>query len=188
ELDQYINYTAQELDLDRAVIWQELRALGVKPPNASKSSRIKAKPNKTSLSPRYSIEQQLIEVLFQNPDFIPIAKENFSCDDFNHPVFSEIAKVLWRVSEAKNNISVQDLVDECNDQEIQSVVSSFALTENNVPNQKIRLEGCLKKLNQFVLLDLEHNIRTTALAEGQDDVETLMELVELSKRRKRFNL
>jgi len=57
-----------------------------------------------------------------------------------------------------------------------------------MPNQKIRLEGCLKKLNQFVLLDLEHNIRTTALAEGQDDVETLMELVELSKRRKRFNL
>ena len=95
---------------------------------------------------------------------------------------------MWKVSEAKNNISVQDLVDECNDQEIQSVVSSFALTENNVPNQKIRLEGCLKKLNQFVLLDLEHNIRTTALAEGQDDVETLMELVELSKRRKRFNL
>ena len=92
------------------------------------------------------------------------------------------------MSEAKDNISVQDLVDECNDQEIQSVVSSFALTENNVPNQKIRLEGCLKKLNQFVLLDLEHNIRTTALAEGQDDVETLMELVELSKRRKRFNL
>ena len=188
ELDQYINYTAQELDLDRAVIWQELRALGVKPPNASKSSRIKAKPNKTSLSPRYSIEQQLIEVLFQNPDFIPIAKENFSFDDFNHPVFSEIAKVLWKVSEAKDDISVQDLVDECNDQEIQNVVSSFALTENNVPNQKIRLEGCLKKLNQFVLLDLEHNIRTTALAEGQDDVETLMELVELSKRRKRFNL
>ena len=188
ELDQYINYTAQELDLDRAVIWQELRALGVKPPNASKSSRIKAKPNKTSLSPRYSIEQQLIEVLFQNPDFISIAKENFSFDDFNHPVFSEIAKVLWKVSEAKDDISVQDLVDECNDQEIQNVVSSFALTENNVPNQKIRLEGCLKKLNQFVLLDLEHNIRTTALAEGQDDVETLMELVELSKRRKRFNL
>ena len=92
------------------------------------------------------------------------------------------------MSEAKDNISVQDLVDECNDQEIQNVVSSFALTENNVPNQKIRLEGCLKKLNQFVLLDLEHNIRTTALAEGQDDVETLMELVELSKRRKRFNL
>ena len=92
------------------------------------------------------------------------------------------------MSEAKDDISVQDLVDECNDQEIQNVVSSFALTENNVPNQKIRLEGCLKKLNQFVLLDLEHNIRTTALAEGQDDVETLMELVELSKRRKRFNL
>ena len=95
---------------------------------------------------------------------------------------------MWKVSEAKDDISVQDLVDECNDQEIQNVVSSFALTENNVPNQKIRLEGCLKKLNQFVLLDLEHNIRTTALAEGQDDVETLMELVELSKRRKRFNL
>ena len=46
----------------------------------------------------------------------------------------------------------------------------------------------LKKLNQFVLLDLERDIRTTALAEGQDDVKTLMELVELSKRRKQFNL
>ena len=45
----------------------------------------------------------------------------------------------------------------------------------------------LKKLNQFVLLDLERDIRTTALAEGQDDVKTLMELVELSKRRKQFN-
>ena len=188
ELDQYTNYTAQELDLDRAVIWQELRALGVKPPKASKSSGVKAKLNKTSLSPRHSIEQQLIEVLFKNPDFIPTAKANFSFDDFKHPVFSEIAKILWDISETKDNISIQDLIDECNNQEIQNIVSSFALTENNMPNQKIRLEGCLKRLNQFVLLDLEHNIRTTALAEGQDDVDTLMELVELSKKRKKFNL
>ena len=188
ELDQYINYTAQELDLDRAIIWQELRALGVKPPKSNKSSKIKAKPNKTSLNPRHSIEQQLMEVLFQNPDFISIAKESFSFDDFKHPIFSEIAKVLWKVTEAKDNISIQDLVDECNNEEIQNIVSSFALTENNVPNPKIRLEGCLKKLNQFVLLDLERDIRTTALAEGQDDVKTLMELVELSKRRKQFNL
>ena len=188
ELDQYINYTAQELDLDRAIIWQELRALGVKPPKSNKSSKIKAKPNKTSLNPRHSIEQQLMEVLFQNPDFISIAKESFSFDDFKHPIFSEIAKVLWKGTEAKDNISIQDLVDECNNEEIQNIVSSFALTENNVPNPKIRLEGCLKKLNQFVLLDLERDIRTTALAEGQDDVKTLMELVELSKRRKQFNL
>ena len=187
ELDQYINYTAQELDLDRAIIWQELRALGVKPPQSNKS-KIKTKPNKTSLNPRHSIEQQLMEVLFQNPDFISIAKESFSFDDFKHPIFSEIAKVLWKVTEAKDNISIQDLVDECNNEEIQNIVSSFALTENNVPNPKIRLEGCLKKLNQFVLLDLERDIRTTALAEGQDDVKTLMELVELSKRRKQFNL
>ena len=188
ELDQYINYTAQELDLDRAVIWQELRALGVQPPKVSKSSGIKAKPNKTLLSPRHSIEQQLIEVLFQNPGFIPTAKENFSYDDFKHPVFSKIAKMLWEVSEADDNISMQNFIDECNNQEIQNIVASFALKENNLPNQEIRLEGCLKKLNQFVLLDLEHNIRTTALAEGHDDVETLMELVELSKRRKQFNL
>ena len=187
ELDQYINYTAQELDLDRAIIWQELRALGVKPPQSNKS-KIKTKPNKTSLNPRHSIEQQLMEVLFQNPDFISIAKESFSFDDFKHPIFSEIAKALWKVTEAKDNISIQDLVDECNNEEIQNIVSSFALTENNVPNPKIRLEGCLKKLNQFVLLDLERDIRTTALAEGQDDVKTLMELVELSKRRKQFNL
>ena len=187
ELDQYINYTAQELDLDRAIIWQELRALGVKPPQSNKS-KIKTKPNKTSFNPRHSIEQQLMEVLFQNPDFISIAKESFSFDDFKHPIFSEIAKVLWKVTEAKDNISIQDLVDECNNEEIQNIVSSFALTENNVPNPKIRLEGCLKKLNQFVLLDLERDIRTTALAEGQDDVKTLMELVELSKRRKQFNL
>ena len=187
ELDQYINYTAQELDLDRAIIWQELRALGVKPPQSNKS-KIKTNPNKTSLNPRHSIEQQLMEVLFQNPDFISIAKESFSFDDFKHPIFSEIAKVLWKVTEAKDNISIQDLVDECNNEEIQNIVSSFALTENNVPNPKIRLEGCLKKLNQFVLLDLERDIRTTALAEGQDDVKTLMELVELSKRRKQFNL
>ena len=47
-----------------------------------------------------------------------------------------------------------------------------------------RIDGCLNKLKDFLLQDLEQRIRSHALAEGTDEVETLKELVKLSNQRR----
>ena len=46
------------------------------------------------------------------------------------------------------------------------------------------MEGCLKKLQHFLLQDLEQRVRSHALSEGADEMETLEELVKLSNQRR----
>jgi hypothetical protein len=48
----------------------------------------------------------------------------------------------------------------------------------------VRIEGCLRKLKSYIVQDIEQRFRSNALAEGDDDLEMLKELVELSNQRR----
>jgi hypothetical protein len=58
------------------------------------------------------------------------------------------------------------------------------VTDQVPPNLEARMVGCIKRLNQFLLLDFEKQMRSSALAEGKNNTATLVELVELSNRRR----
>ncbi len=186
ELNEYISYAAQELNIERDVLLKELQRLGVK---ANRSSQVRPSSHyagKASLKPRESIEWQLIESLIQSPNLIPCVKEKFRYQDFTHPEFAIIAQMLWDGCKSDDPLDVQGLIDTCENEKIKGTISNALLQRKISPNLKVRVEGCLKKLREFLLRDVERERRSTALTQGDNNIETLAELVELSNRRRHF--
>ena len=186
ELNEYITYAAQELDIDRAVLSTELQRLGVKGNRSSQMRSPSHHAGKARLRPRESIEWQLIESLIQSPNLIPDVTEKFRCEDFTHPDCAIIAKMLWEGCNSKDPLDVQAVIDTCTDERIKGYISNALLQRQISPDLKVRVEGCLKKLKEFLLRDVERVRRSAALTQGDDNIETLAELVELSNRRRHF--
>ncbi|MCH8293619.1 DNA primase [Candidatus Poribacteria bacterium] len=187
ELTEYIKYTARELDIDKTVLWSELRHLGIKAARPVHPSRNSVSPDKKkNLIPRESIEWQLIEALIQCPDLISEAKEHLDHRDFTHPELTKVAQMLWEASRFENGIDIQYLIDTSVDEKIRGIISNATLRKTVPPNLKARVDGCLKKLKQFLLWDLERTVRSAVLTQGHNSIDMLAELVELSNRRRQF--
>ena len=185
ERSEYIRYAARELHVDERVLWAELRDAGLKENSVSRPTPQK-KVAQQKLSARAKIEHQLIEALIQNPTLIPYVKSQFDCQHFTEPRFAKAAQLLWEAvtDDESEGIDIQALISECPDENLSAFISSALLQKAPAPNPQARVDGCLKKLRNFHLQDLEQRVRSHALAEGADERETLEQLVKLSNERR----
>ena len=94
--------------------------------------------------------------------------------------------MLWEAvtDDESEGIDIQALLSECPDENLSAFISSALLQKAPAPNPQARVDGCLKKLRNFHLQDLEQRVRSHALAEGADERETLEQLVKLSNERR----
>ena len=172
--------------MDERLLWQELQDAGLKQEQTPQRVR-QAKRTPQKLSTRAHIENQLIEALIQSPTLIPSVKSEFHYQNFTEPRFSQIAQLLWEACADNDNesVDIQALINTCPDETVRGFVSNALLRRTPPPNLlQARVNGCLNKLKDFLLQDLEQRIRSHALAEGTDEVETLKELVKLSNQRR----
>lgn len=182
ERSEYVKYAARELHVNEGMLWHELRERGLKEAAAPYRTRTrKGAPEK--LSPRAQIESQLIEALIQNPAMIPYIKTQLHYADLTEPHFVQIAQLLWEASADNESLDIQNLLNKCPDEKLRAFISN-ALLRKMPPNLQARVDGCLKKLRHFILKDTEQRVRSHALAEGVDELETLQELLELSAQRR----
>jgi len=96
----------------------------------------------------------------------------------------KIAQLLWEACTENKGVDIQNLISECSDEKLSALISNALLRKMPPPNLQARVEGCLKKLRHFLLQDIEQRVRSHALAEGADEMETLKELVKLSNERR----
>ena len=183
ERSEYVKYAARELHVDERMIWQELRDAGLKEEQTPQRTR-QARRAPEKLSPRAQIEMQLLEALIQNPESIPQVKSQFHYQDFTEPRFSKIAQLLWEACKDNEAVDIQVLIGECPDETLRALISNALLRRTPPPNLQARIDGCLSKLRNFLLQDLEQRVRSHALAEGSDEIETLKELIKLSNQRR----
>ena len=190
ERSEYIKYAARELHVDERVLWDELRDAGLKETAVARPTPQK-RGVQQKLSARAQIELQLIEALIQNPALIPYVKSQFDCQHFTEQRFAKVAQLLWEAttndaspSDNSEGIDIQALITECPDENLSAFISSALLRKAPAPNPKARVDGCLKKLRNFHLQDLEQRVRSHARAEGADEMETLEQLVKLSNERR----
>ena len=183
ERAEYVKYTVKELDVDEGSLWRELRDLGLKDtPMRNQVSRRDTSIKK--LSPREQIELQLVQTLIQFPEHISTIKTKFDCEDITHPHYSKVAKLLWDAYETEETIDIQHILNTCQDENLKSIISNALISKKNIPNPGGRIEGCLRKLKSYIVQDIEQRVRSNALTEGDDDLEMLKELVELSNQRR----
>ena len=185
ERTEYVKYAVKELDVDEDLLWRELRDLGLK--DTSFQNKItKQKTASKKLSPREQIEFQLIQTLIQAPELISEVKSLLYYEELTNPHFAKIVQMLWDGSENEENVDIQNILNTCEDETAKSIISNALINKTNIPNHHARIKGCLKKLKSFNLQDVEQRIRSSALADGNDDLETLKELVDLSNERRAF--
>ncbi len=183
ERAEYVKYTVRELDVAEELIWRELRASGLKEiPSAYRVSR--RAPVEKKLSPRGQIEAQLVQALIQAPHLISDIKTQFRYQDLTEPHFAKIAQLLWEASEQEEIVDIQNVLNTCADENLKGMISNALLSNKQIPNLSLRIQGCLKKLRGFLLQDIEKRVRSNAIAEGNDEIETLRTLVELSNQRR----
>ena len=185
ERSEYVKYAARELHVDERVLWGELRDAGLKETAISRPAAQK-KGRQQKLSARAQIELQLIEALIQNPALIPYVKSQFDCQHFTEVPFAKVAQLLWEATtnDDSDEIDIQTLISEYPDENLSAFISGALLRKAPAPNPQARVDGCLKKLRNFHLQDLERRVRSHALAEGADERETLEQLVKLSNERR----
>ncbi len=185
ERTEYVKYAVRELDIDEGLLWRELRELGLKEsPTQRPAANRKATSKK--LSPREQIELQLVQSLIQTPELISDIKTLLDYQELTNPHFAKIVQMLWDVSEDEENVDIQNILNTCEDETVKSIISNALINKASIPNHHARIKGCLKKLKSFILQDVEQRIRSNALSEGIDDLETLKELVDLSNERRAF--
>ena len=183
ERSEYIKYAAKELHVDERVLWDELKNAGFKETSVPRqTSRGKAAPQK--LSARALIEHQLIEALIQNPALLPYVKTQFDFQHFTEPRFARIAQLLWEADTDGEQVDIQTLINDSGDEALNAFVSNALLRRKPPPNLQARVEGCLKKLRNFHLQDLEQRVRSHARAEGADEIEILEQLMKLANERR----
>lgn len=183
ERSEYIKYAAKELHIDETVLWDQLKDAGFKGTSVPRqTSRGKVAPQKLSI--RAQIERQLIEALIQDPTLLSYVKSQFDYQHFTEPRFAKISKLLWEADMDDERMDIQAVINDDGDEALNAFVSSVLLGRKPPPNLQARVNGCLKKLRNFHLQDLEQRVRSHAVAEGADDRETLKQLVKLSNERR----
>ena len=185
ERTEYVKYAVRELEIDEGLLWRELRELGLKE-NPTQRPAANRKATSKKLSPREQIELQLVQSLIQTPELISDIKTLLDYQELTNPHFAKIVQILWDASENEENVDIQNILNTCEDETVKSIISNALINKANIPNHHARVKGCLKKLKSFILQDVEQRIRSNALSEGNDDLETLKELVDLSNERRAF--
>ena len=189
QLSEYVKFTARELDINENALWREMRSKGVGTKAKHTSSTHQdspPSPDEARLSPREDIEEQLVETLIQSPDFVPYVKDQLHYEDFTQPDLARIVQMLWEASTPETSIDIQDLINCCNDEKTKGIISNAILRRPPPPNSKAKVDGCLQKFRQFLVLDMERMIRSNALTQGDDNIDTLEQLIALSNQRRQF--
>lgn len=173
-LNEYIKRATIELEIDESVLRRELRKHGAV---AEKPSRPLITHNKKE-SPRESLERQLLECLLQRPDLTAQAASQLNYTDFSSDTYAKIAQMLWQRTVNEDNINVQNLIDNCDDEKLRGIISSFVMQNLEPSHVEAILTGCIKKLRNYILRDEEDRIK------ADDDLTLLKELCHFRQRRK----
>ncbi len=185
QLNEYVKYTASELDVNEIALRRELRGQGVGAKSkhaASARQSAPSPPAEVRLSPRESIEERLVAALIQSPDFIPYVKEQLDYQSFTQPDLARVVQMLWEANDSETSIDIQALINSCSDEKTKGIISNAILRGPLVPNLQAFVDGCLHKLRQFLLSDIERPIRSNALTQEDDNIEELLKLSEQKRQ------
>ena len=95
ELNAYVDQVSRELELESAIVFQELERLGVKSSAQKRSGSRQPTTVTSKMSARESIERQFLESLILAPNLISKAKELFNVQDLQNPTYAKLGEILY---------------------------------------------------------------------------------------------
>lgn len=180
---EYVKYAVNELDLDKGLLWNELRNLGLKN-NTQRHRTQYRKTREKRMSPREQIERKFVESLIQAPEHIPDIKTQFDYHDLTDSLLIEISKLLWEASNDETPVDIQQILNTCEDENLKDFISASLINKIDARYYKKRIEGYISEIKGFMLQDIERQMMSSK--QDSEDHESLEECHRLSKQRKAF--
>lgn len=209
ELSEYINTLSEQLKIDRELLISDLRKHGVAMTevrdwnSGKRQSKGRSVKSSKRIESQTYIEWHLIKLLLLKPDLIGKVKLHLNYNDFSNKYAEEIAHMLWLQCEKSPDVDVPKLIDSCTDEKIREIMSKL-IFNGSKPQRRIldgskplqleenvaeyRVKGCVIKMIDQMLKNLEKQLRLSADSANEDDLEKLVRLHERRKNLKRIDI
>jgi len=174
ERDYYLKRTAEALDLDEALLRQEMPTQTKRLPGVAPERKMTTAPHGS----RPRAEEILIHLMLKDVDIALKLQEKIKPQDFTDPLLQRVAEKIFKVLDAKRKIDVNAMLTE-DDGELNQLISHFSMLDLDYDDPEKHCEDCVDLIKQR---DPEKKIRYLVKAiqeaEARGDAATVARLLE----------
>ncbi|MCF7916217.1 MAG: DNA primase [Candidatus Omnitrophica bacterium] len=180
---QYLTKLAQSLNIKEDVIVAEYkRNFVVSSKNRTKrDSSYSAKEESFQEMPSVA-DKILIKAMLNNPKIFALIKNNFSLEDFSHPLIKKIINYLFNTYPNQNK-TIKELLLNVDDKIISGFISRILL-EDNIPQDRETLRGSLVRLHKKHASQEKNKLREQIKNAANKDIREKLEKELIAKYEK----
>ena len=116
-------------------------------------------------------QQEILEVLLNEPKMFEEIRQRITVDDFNVPIFRQIASVLFEVLARQGEISLAGILRNVESVEVAGVLTELAEVGEKKGNFHVRLQDAFDTMDEYAKQHRQRNIKP-----GADEGESLKQL------------
>lgn len=174
ERDYYLKRTAEALDLDEALLRQEMPTQTKRLPGVAPERKMTTAPHGS----RPRAEEILIHLMLKDVDIALKLQGKIKPQDFTDPLLQRVAEKIFKVLDAKRKIDVNAMLTK-DDGELNQLISHFSMLDLDYDDPEKHCEDCVDLIKQR---DPEKKIRYLVKAiqeaEARGDAATVARLLE----------
>ncbi|MCH8215878.1 MAG: DNA primase [Planctomycetes bacterium] len=143
-----VNRIATMLGMDRRHIDGELNRRLHKATASSVRGEPAGAPTDTGQSVQAVAQQEILEVLLNEPKLFELIREEISVESFDVPIQKEVAGVLFELLRASDRVTGADVLARIDSVEVARCVTEWMDVGERKGNYRSRLDGALQALNR----------------------------------------
>ena len=169
-----VNRIASMLGMDRRHIDGELNRRLHKATASSVRGEPAGAPTDAGQSVQAVAQQEILEVLLNEPKLFELIREEISVESFDVPIQREVAGVLFELLRASDRVTGADVLARIDSVEVARCVTAWMDVGERKGNYRSRLDGALQALNRKKRFSIEEVVAT--------DKESLTMLLNATER------
>ena len=143
ERDHYLKKTAEALDLDEAVLRQEMPKQAKGLPHHPTEEKAVAAPR----GHRPRAEETLIHLMLKDAAIAASLKDQMQPQDFTDPLFQRVAQRIFEMIEKQGGFTIGALLQD-GDEEIRNLISHYSVLEMVYEDQEKSYRDCMDLIKQ----------------------------------------
>ncbi len=178
ERDYYLKKTAEALDLNEALLRQEMP----KDPKRPQTVPSQGRGISMMLNRRPKAEETLLHLMIRDEGIAKSLEEQIRPQDFTDPLFRRAAERIFEVMKGKNTLDYHALLRE-GDEELNALFSHYAVLEMVYEDPQKHCRDCMELLKQQdPEKQMKQIVKALKEAEEQGNTEEYKRLLEMQQQ------
>ena len=180
ERDYYVKRTAEELDLDEAVLRQEMKSVKAAPHAARKDEPIRAAAQAPGRRPR--AEEILVHLMLRDEAIARQLKDQVVPQDFTDPLFRRAVARIFETLERTGGLDPRALAVD-GDEELNWLISHYSVLEADYEDPQKNCRDCVELIKQQdPEKQMKQIVKALREAEQQGNLEEHRRLLEAQQQ------